>query len=256
MEVTWPWGDRRCFALAHAPTEGAFALDEEDRRHLVRVLRARVGDRILGLDGSGSAWPIRIAGLSGGELQLAPDGPPFSEPPPGADGARVPRLEVAVAWPRPQAGEELLDGLVQLGCARVTALVSQRSQEWAREWTPARRARLERVAREACKQSRRLWALEFEGPIPFEAWLDDPRASEHATLLLDPRGEPTLHEAVREARARVRIAGLRLAIGPEGGWSDEERGAVARRDVRTARIASFVLRTEVAAQAAAAIALQ
>lgn len=256
MEATWPWGDRRCFALHTSPRDGAAELEEEDRRHLVRVLRARVGDRVLGLDGKGSAWPLKVAAISGGELELAADGDPYSEPPPGEPDARVRRIEVAVAWPRPQVGEELLDGLTQLGCARVTALVGARSQEWAREWSPARHARLERVGREACKQSRRLWAIEFDGPIEFEAWLADPRALAVPTLLLDPRAVTSLSAAVAAALSRAPQAVLRLAIGPEGGWSEDERASAARCGAQAVRIESFVLRTELAAQAAAAIALQ
>lgn len=256
MEASWPWGDRRCFALRRTPAEGCAELDPEDQRHLLRVLRARVGDRILGLDGKGSAWPLTVAVVDRGDLELTPDGAPFTEPAPGERGARVRRIEVAVAWPRPQAGEELLDGLVQLGCARVTALVGARSQDWAREWSPARRARLERVAREAAKQSRRLWAIEFAGPVGFDAWLAEPSVAVPATVLLEPRADSSLLAAVARARASDPAVALRLAIGPEGGWTDEEREAAVRSGAVTARITSFVLRTEVAAQAAAALALQ
>ncbi len=253
MEQSWPWSDRRCFQLSATPDEGEARLTDEDQQHLTRVLRARVDDRILGLDGRGSAWPLRIAALARDDVRLERDGEPFSEPPPGAPGSRVAELELVVAWPRPQVGEELLDGLVQLGCARVVALVTERSQEWAREWNAARRTRLERAAREACKQARRLWPIELSGPLEFGAWLEDPGFSAERTVALEPRAPASLTEFTRRARAKPgRIV---LAVGPEGGWSPDELRAFDARGVELAQLRTFVLRTELAAQAAAAIAL-
>ncbi len=257
-EATWPWGDRRCFFLERAPPDDEPRLDEADAQHLIRVLRARLGDRILGLDGRGGAWPLRVSAVERSGLEVERAGEPFFEPRPGAAGARVRRVELAVAWPRPQAGEELLDGLVQLGCARVTALVSGRSQDWSRDWSQARRARLDRVVREACKQSRRLWPIELDGPTELAAWLEAECATaegSRGTVLLDPRAPTSLATWLAKLRSEAPESAPRLVIGPEGGWSEAERAACAARGLGAARIESFVLRTEVAAQAAAAIAL-
>ncbi len=253
MEQTWPWSDRRCFNLSAAPDEGSAQLTAEDEQHLVRVLRARVGERILGLDGRGCAWPLSVTAVSRDEVRLEPDGEPYREPPPGEPGSRIGQVELAVAWPRPQVGEELLDGLVQLGCARVVALVTERSQEWGREWNAARRARLERASREACKQARRLWPIELSGPVSFEEWLSSAEFAPEKTVALEPRAATSLEEFTRRARALPgRIV---VAIGPEGGWSPSELQALAERRVELASLRTCVLRTELAAQAAAAIAL-
>jgi len=254
VESTWPWSDRRCFSLRSAPPDGSLELEREDAEHLARVLRARAGERILGLDGRGRAWPLRVAAVERDTVQVEPDGAPFEELAP-----RVRPIEVAVAWPRQQAGEELLDGLVQLGCARLVALVAARSQEWAREWTPARRSRLERRAREACKQARRLWPIELAGPLAFEAWLAEASSTPARVAVLDPRGAESLVSLVareRAAAASHAVLALKLAIGPEGGWTVEELDAARRAGAHLARLESYVLRTELAAQAAAAIALQ
>ncbi len=228
-------------------------LTTEDEQHLTRVLRARSGDRILGLDGRGRAWPLTVVELGRGGLRLERDGEPYSEPPPGEPGSRVGAIDVAVAWPRPQVGEELLDGLVQLGCARVVALVTERSQEWAREWSSARRARLERAAREACKQARRLWPIELSGPLSFGDWLGAEELAPERTVALEPRARTTLAEFARRARAQP--GRTVVAVGPEGGWSADELSAFSARGVELAQLRTFVLRTELAAQAAVAIAL-
>jgi len=266
------WRARRLFWLAATPEDGQAQLDPADEQHLVRVLRARVGERIAGLDGSGSAWPLVVEAVDKRGVTLRADGPARSEPEAGAAGARTPWIELAVAWPRPQVGEDMLDGLVQLGCARVTALVSGRSQEWSRDWTQARRERLERVVREACKQSRRLWRIELGGPQELESWLaehssekgpgngtssDADETFEGGTCaVLEPRASRHLAPWVREQRERRPDVRLRLIVGPEGGWSAEERAALAARGLPELALAGHVLRTELAAQTAAAIALQ
>jgi 16S rRNA (uracil1498-N3)-methyltransferase len=254
MEQAWPWSDRRCFTLRSTPLDGAAELALDDAQHLVRVLRARVGDRILGLDGRGRAWPLSVAALERGEIRLQSDGEPYHEPPPGTAGARVRRIEVAVAWPRPQVGEELVDGLVQLGCARVVPLVTERSQDWAREWSAARVARLERISREACKQARRLWPIEIAEPTDLFSWLGDAASTAGRAVVLDPRAPLALAEFA--ARARAGEGRTLMAVGPEGGWSAKELDALHEVSLPCAAIASYVLRTELAAQIGAALLLQ
>jgi 16S rRNA (uracil1498-N3)-methyltransferase len=252
------WRARRMFWLAATPESGEAQLEPADEQHLLRVLRARPGERIAGLDGSGTAWPLVVESVDKHGVSVRLDGEARHEAEAGAAGARVPWIELAIAWPRPQVGEDMLDGLVQLGCARVTALVSGRSQEWSRDWTPARRERLERVVREACKQSRRLWRIELGGPLELESWLSE-RASgaESGTCaVLEPRAERLLAPSVREQRERRPDVRLSLVVGPEGGWSAEERAALAARGLPELALAGHVLRTELAAQTAAAIALQ
>jgi len=254
MDRTWPWSEWRCISLARCPRDGEIEIDEAESQHLARVLRARVGDRVLGLDGCGGAWPLRVQSIGRGGVDLAPDGEPFLEPAPGEPGARVGRVELAVAWPRPQVAEEMFDALVQMGCARVTALVSARSQDWARDWTESRRARLDRIAREACKQSRRLWRPEVVGPVALAPWLDE--SKDVRRVLLEPRADHSLRDWLRGQPPGRTGDPICVIVGPEGGWSEEERAACRASGLAEARIDAFVLRTQLAAELAVAVALQ
>lgn len=254
MDPAWPWSELRCFTLARSPAQGPPRLEPEDEQHLARVLRAKVGDRVVGLDGSGRAWPLRVQALGKVGVELQADGEPWREPAPGEPGARVARVEVAAAWPKPQAAEDLVDALTQVGCARVTALVAERSQGWAGEWSPSKRERLERAAREACKQARRLWRLEIDGPRALSDWLA--AAEPERTVVLEPRATTSLEDWTRALGGPGAVGAVRLVIGPEGGWAPAELEAFAHRGVASAALRCYVLRAELAAPLAAAVVLQ
>jgi 16S rRNA (uracil1498-N3)-methyltransferase len=118
-----------------------------------------------------------------------------------------------------------------------------------------RRERWVRVAREACKQSGRLWELELREPIDVEQLC---RRGITIMVLLDPRGETNLHDALGSSKSRdfTRDQPLLLAIGPEGGFTDDETHRfVSARAVR-AVIAPHALRVETAAISALAIAVE
>ncbi|MEO0653021.1 MAG: RsmE family RNA methyltransferase, partial [Planctomycetota bacterium] len=157
--------DQGRFFLA-ADSGGEPRLIEEDERHLTRVLRARVGDRLEGLDGRGGRWPLEVGAVGRKSIELVERAPRSREAPPGAEGARVPAIEVALAPPRPNRVEALLDRLTQLGAARIQFL---RADHTGPEDRRPKGERLQRVLRESAKQSGQAWLPELEAPIGVDA---------------------------------------------------------------------------------------
>ena len=225
----------------------------EELRHARDVLRLGAGDALVGLDGRGARRPLRVRAATRAELELEPTGEAEFEPAPGEPGG-PPRVELAVAWPRGGRGEAMLDRLVQLGAAAVTPLVCRWSGPQEGDPGAGRRARLERVARAACKQSRRAWLPELREarrPAGLAGGADGPRL-----VVLDPAAERPLGEVLAgEEGAWNRTRPVLLAIGPEGGFDGEEQAALAERGARPARLGLHVLRIETAAEAALAVAL-
>ena len=130
------------------------------------MLRLKTGDRLVGLDGRGESWPLEVASVARDRLTLASAGERRLDPRPGTKGAPLPWIEVAVPWPKGGRVEEMLDRLTQLGAAAIAPLACARAGPHSREQPANRRERLERVLREACKQSGRTWlpVLRDEGP--------------------------------------------------------------------------------------------
>jgi 16S rRNA (uracil1498-N3)-methyltransferase len=247
-------GSGPAFFLASTMGVEPVRLDPEDERHALRVLRLGEGDGLVGLDGRGGRWPLRVRS-AGKVLEIEPAGEVEHEPPPGAEGAACPWFELAIAWPRRNRVEDMLGRLVQLGAAGIVPLLaSHRGPEAVPEEPPDR---WWRVAHEACKQSRRSWLPEIGStttPVQHaEARADSPVA------LLDPRAGLSFDVWLRSLQPSPLGIGtaerpIVLVVGPEGGFDAEERGAWLERGATAVCLGPHVLRVETAAEAAMAVA--
>jgi len=212
-------------ARAHAfvPDLDVPALDDGDEHHLLRVLRLAPGDDVTAGDGAGRWRACRLAG--GRALEIA--GPIVAEPRP------APRITVAFALVKGERPELVVQKLTELGVDRLVPFVAGRSVV---RWDPGRADRqLERwrsIARHAATQCRRTWLPEVAPVAGFAAVAALPGAA-----LADPRGAPpTLDRPV-------------VMIGPEGGWTPDERDA----GLPLVALGTHVLRAETAAITAGAI---
>jgi 16S rRNA (uracil1498-N3)-methyltransferase len=245
----------RRFLLATAPAAGRRPeLAAEDEAHALRVLRLRAGDRFEGIDGRGRAWEIEVGRAQREGLELLPQRELAAEPRPGETGARLPWIEVAASLPKGGRAEELVGRLAQLGIARLSPLISARSAEAAREFGGPRRARLQRIALEALKQSGRLWALEIGEAIGLEALA---AGGARELLLLAPHARERFFDWTAERRrAGANWTGARplcVLAGPEGGFAAEEHARLLECGARELWLGAYVLRIETACEAAAAI---
>lgn len=245
------------FFLAATPDAGAPELAEGELEHALRVLRLGIGDPLLGLDGRGTVWPLAVRARTQRALELEPAGEPMREPEPGAPGSALPWVELALSMPRGERAEELVDRATQLGASAIRWLTCERTPPRVREPSAHRLARLERVAREATKQCRRLWVPETGAPVELEEFLAGREGARSLVLDLSREAPPlaeqidTLASSGRFDRARPLV----LCAGPEGGFEERELAMLDGRGAVRARLGPLVLRIETAAEAALAIAL-
>jgi 16S rRNA (uracil1498-N3)-methyltransferase len=197
------------------------ALSDADEHHLRRVLRVRDGDELTIADGTGR-WRRARAGA-----EIEPLSANCVEP------VAAPEIAVAFAVVKGDRPEFIVQKLTELGVDRVVPFVAARSVvRWEPDKAERNIMRLRRVAREAAMQCRRA-RLPLVEPL---ARFDDVIAREGAAIA-DLDGEvPTLAHPT-------------LVIGPEGGWTDDERVAARAR----VGLAPHVLRAETAAIAAGAL---
>lgn len=205
------------------------ALDPQEARHAVGARRLRDGDAIVLFDGRGNVATARLMQRGEGAAIEAV----HHEPPP------TPRVVVASAIPKGDRASTLIDMTTQLGLAAFVPLRCARS---VAELTDALRVRLERIAVESCKQSRRAWVPPILDELsPVEA-VRFALAAESAAILLDPTGPPL--GTLESQRKRSRIS---ILVGPEGGFTDEERDAMIAAGAVTAALGEGILRIETAA---------
>lgn len=247
----------RRFFLSGAPIGSSAELLEEDEQHALRVMRVAEGDEIVGLDGEGGAWRLRVSAASKRKLELEVVEALAREPAAGEVGSKLPWIELWLPLPKAGRAEEMIDRLTQLGAARIAALVTERTAPHAREAGANRLEKLRRRAREACKQSGRRWLPQIEGPATLEARLQE-LPKRVRLVCLDPRAERPLGDCLNSMDSNDvdfgRSATI-LALGPEGGWSLSEAEFLAAAGAARVRLTPYILRTETAAEAACALAV-
>lgn len=210
----------------------------EEAHHAVRVKRLEAGDRLRLADGRGTVAHAVVAELRKDKRdgwQLVVQVEKVSRLPTPENS-----LTVRTGVPKGDRLETMLDGLSQVGVAAWGPLLCDRTQGDGR---PLRDDRLERVCIESLKQCGRPWKMELLEPSTVEASLAGD------VLVADAEGEPLVNLAGRVQGPAT------LLVGPEGGWSDRERGLFKDRGVRLVRCGAHTLRVETAAVVAAGIVL-
>lgn len=238
-------------------------LNAAERHYLTRVLRLTAGQGCDVVDGAGRRWSALLAGDGGLELEQPLAAPLEVQSPP------TPTLELAVAMPR-QDVEVIWRMATELGIDRLQPLLAERCL--VRERWPLERWRT--ILREASEQCERLWLPELAEPVAAASWLaplellrGEPRGglnllatSRGANLPLLPhllaattpspsQGRPLDHGVATPGLASWRV---RLAIGPEGGWSPTEEAIARAQGWIAVSAGPTILRTATAAVAAAA----
>lgn len=207
-------------------------LEPDDRHHLARVLRVRDGEAMVLCDGAGS-WRRAVFGPA---IEVAG--------PIEATAVPSPVLTVAFSLIKGDRPEFVVQKLTELGVDRIVAFASDHSQV---RWDAAREAkqlaRFERIAREAAMQCRRTRLPVVESGGSFSAVVAGANPTSSRVYLADA-------DAERLGPPHVRGHGeVVILIGPEGGWSEAERGC----GLEAVGIADHVLRADTASVAAATL---
>ena len=225
---------------AHVPTLPAVGervlLDGDEAAHLGRVLRVRPGAEVELFDGQGQARLARVVEARRGQVELTIEGPGRADP------ALPFELVLAVSPPKGKREHQLVEGLTELGVSALWPLLLRRT-----ETRPARPEERLRWSLEAAKQCGRNRAMQAGPPLDLAGLLA--AAPRHELRLL---ADTTEARPLREALQRARPASLLVAIGPEGGFDPEERGALREAGFVPVRLGPTVLRIETAALAVAA----
>jgi 16S rRNA (uracil1498-N3)-methyltransferase len=232
------------FAGAPQPGE-SLVLAREEARHAGGSLRLRPGDRLTSGDGEGAVATCVVEQAARGEIVAR------------VEERRVvprarPRVGVHLAAPKGERLTWTVQKLTEIGADSIILVEAPRS---VRRWTSEERGRrttdrLQRVAREAAKQSRRAYLPALEGPTPWTAVVESV-AAQGVLIVLWERAEAPLRSVLPE-RAPEHLG---LLIGPEGGIPEEDASFAEKEGALLASLGPAVLRTETAAVVGATLAL-
>ena len=242
--MTGPAHTFRYFVDQDLEQEVEVELGDEDARHLVRVVRARLGDRVELIDRTRARWPAQVTALTP-RVVCRVSGP-------GAKPPLAAPIELRLCLPRKDTLDRTVRMVTELGVEQIVLLTSERIDPSASPaFSPARIARLSRIAHEAWIQSGVPQAPVLHGPVSFDSTLEHIASVAAATpcVILDPRADPSLTEVLDGAVSVI------LVVGPEAGFSDGEvASAEASGAIRANLGTPGVLRVDTAAVCATAIA--
>jgi len=231
---------------------GRVTLDGPEAHHLLHVMRARAGDAVTLFDGSGAEFAAVIESLHRTEVELRI-----------VERRTIDRelpfpLTVGVALPKGDRQKWLVEKLTELGAATLVPLVTERGVA-----QPAAAAieRLQRVVIEGAKQCGRNRLMQITQPQVWKEWIGRHCQPSEQSAIRNPQSAISnqrrliAHAAgtpLREIDPREPVP-THLAIGPEGGLTDEEVSAAAAAGWQSVNLGPRVLRVETAAVALAAI---
>ena len=223
------------FLLEALPVGDHAVLDGPEGRHAATVRRLRAGEAVLVGDGCGVVATGVVAAVGRDVVELTLTDRVVAPAP-------SPRVVVAQALVKGERGELAVELATEAG---VDALVPWTAARCVARWAGDKGfARWQRTAREAAKQARRAWVPSVAAPVSTRELAVRVAAADCALVL---------HEAATTALAEVELpaAGeVLLAVGPEGGITDDELGLLTAAGAHAVRLGPEVLRASTAAAVA------
>jgi 16S rRNA (uracil1498-N3)-methyltransferase len=203
----WENGVSARFYSPDPPRDGKLHLLADEARHLSRVCRFGVGDVVEVFDGNGGASRAQVVKIDNDRVELTVVGAPMPDRPAPL------RLTLASAVPKGDRFDWLVEKATELGIERMIPIVTERSVVTPGE---PKLERLRRAIVEASKQCGRNQLMVLE---PLSRWEHLVGTGPGAIkLLADPTGIPPRRwPGITPGRLVV------LAVGPEGGFTDQER---------------------------------
>lgn len=217
------------------------ALTGAHAAHLARVLRAQVGQEFDIADGS-SVRRGRIISVSDERVEFE-----LGETAPVAS---LPDLTLLLAIFKFDRMEWAIEKATELGVRRIVPVIARRTDAHLAAAAGKRRDRWQRLVHQASEQSRRAAVPEIANPIKIAEAITN--KAQTRVLLAESEQQQTLRDILEAISASDSIA---VAVGPEGGWSQDEISAFLSAGFLSASLGPTILRAETAAIAAVAIAL-
>ena len=241
------------------------ALLGDHAAHLARVLRAEIGQEFDIATGS-EVRRGTITAITEDRVQFALRQDQAFDPTPRKS---VPEITLALAIFKFDRMEWALEKCTEIGVSRVIPLIARRSDAHLVAAAAKRHERWRRIVRQAAEQSRRPAPPEIAAPVKLQDLALQHLAGDRA-----PAGSAltriVLSESLAGSAEAARLVEILqppsesrsierdvvLAVGPEGGWADEELAWFRGSGWLAASLGDTILRAETAAIVATALAIE
>jgi 16S rRNA (uracil1498-N3)-methyltransferase len=227
------------------PATALVRLPADEAHHLAKVLRLGVGETVAVFDGRGNEWLARVdsAARSAVEVSLLE---PILRPQPAV------ALTVVQAVLKGEPMDDVIRDCTMVGVAAIQPILTARTAVKTTAMTAAP-ARWRRVALASAKQCGASRLPDIEDVVSFEEWIRRPPPGT-AFILVEP-SVAVAARTVRQLASQPAPSKVSLLVGPEGGWTGEERDRAIEAGYAALSLGPMTLRAATVPLAAAAILL-
>lgn len=220
---------------------GVAELSGPEAEHLVRSLRAEPG-QVFELSDNRDLYLAEIETARKSLVSFRV----LEKLPPRAPAVHITLVAALIKFDR---FELLIEKATELGVSVIQPLDAVRTEQGLAQAAPKRSARWEKITVEASQQSRRAHLPVISDTVRSVKLL---QVAANVKLFLDeaPGAPPLLSCLPTDRSQEDQVA---LLVGPEGGWTEDERASAIDAGWISCSLASTVLRAETAAAAGIAV---
>lgn len=226
--------------IADEVSDNRAALIGDHAGHLVRVLRVRIGQE-FDIVANTVPYRGRVSAISEDRVEFDL----LEEIPAPAQTD----LTLFLSIFKFDRMEWAIEKCTELGVSRIVPLIARRTDSHLASASLKRIDRWRRIVTQAAEQSRRTTPPEIRDPVKLGDVL------EHTGTLRIVLSEAENQVHLRELLAGNNSGETTLAIGPEGGWTEDELHLFQKNGWTSASLGSTILRAETAAIAATVLAI-
>ncbi len=224
-------------------TSHSLILRDDESKHLVRVMRKTIGDRIFVADGNGMMYEAVLTAIGSTETHcsIAAMHRKYHEP--------LTDATLAVSLVKnPARFDFLVEKTTELGVHAILPISCEHTIAQGEK-----RTRLEKIALAAMKQCGRCWLPRVQPLQSFTSVVEN--AAHYSMKFILHEKIPSSRSITAELKSHDDMHSVLLIVGPEGGFSEKEISLATQAGFKSVSLGARRLRTETAAVVAVSQAL-
>jgi 16S rRNA (uracil1498-N3)-methyltransferase len=217
-------------------------IEGDDAHHLQRVMRAEIGDEVICSNGTDREALVRITALDKSSVtgEVVEELPMTAEP--------AVKVWIAQSLPKGDKMEIVIQKGTEIGAARFLPFLSERTVvQYDAKKEAKRTERWQKIAKEAAEQAHRNRVPEIEAVLSWKQLLKQAEQVDAAWICYEKEDGKQLRTAIQEAFEADKRMNFLFAVGPEGGFTEQEIQQAEAAGFVSVSLGKRILRTETAA---------
>jgi len=221
----------------------------KEAHHMINVLRLKVNDKVILIDGKGWEALFKITQIKKKEVILD-----FEKKLPTLT---IPtNIHIAVSILKKSPMDWMVEKLTELGVKQLTPLIMERTVVKLSEEKLSRHLRRwKTISRQSLKQCRLSFEMQIANPISLKDFLEQLSHQNKCSkfLLWEDEEDIKLAKLLIDKKSKLADKEIIILVGPEGGISKDELSILKEQNFLSVTLGPQILRAETAAISAAAI---